>query len=150
MPANTSPIYTLTPKIGLATWTSSSTANTASDGSGTIGTNMLLAFTAGSQGSFIQRIRICPCATTSSTLTATVARVFISSITSGATTNANTTRFDEIAFASTSVDQTTSATAFQEIPCGFALTPNWTILVSMSATAAANTLFQFTVLAGDY
>lgn len=50
MPANISPIFTLVPNIGLA---SVAAANTASDGSGTLVT----LFTAGPNGSRIERIR---------------------------------------------------------------------------------------------
>lgn len=50
MPANTAPIFTLTPKVTSARV---SVANTASDGSGTLGT----LFTAGANGSRIERLR---------------------------------------------------------------------------------------------
>ena len=151
MTANTAPIYSITPKTGAATWLPATTANTKSDGTGTIGTDILLAYTAGSNGAFIQRIRLNPCASVASTATtATVARVFLSSVTSGATTNLNTLRWDEVACPAQTADQTATANNFIEIPMGIAIAPNATILVSMHAAAAANTSWQFTVIGGDY
>ena len=66
MPANTTPIFTLTPIIGMA---EISTANTALDGSGTLGTVV----TGGTNGTRITRITIQATATT----TAGVIRLFI-------------------------------------------------------------------------
>ena len=51
MPANISPIFTLTPRVGAV---AIATANTARDGSGTIGTVL----TAGTNGTRISRIQI--------------------------------------------------------------------------------------------
>jgi hypothetical protein len=151
MAAGTNPIYSATPTIGLATWLPATTANTKSDGTGTIGTDILKAYTAGANGAFIQRIRLSPAASVAATATtATVARIFISSITSGATTNANTLRWDEVACPAQTADQTTSSTNFIEIPLGIAIPASYTVLVSMHAAAAANTSWQFIVIAGDY
>ena len=57
MAANTNPIFTLTPKVGMV---SISTANTARDGTGTLGT----VFTGGTNGSRVDRIIIEATATT--------------------------------------------------------------------------------------
>ena len=54
MPANNSPIFTGTPRVSSVRV---SAATTASDGTGTVGTNMYLAFTPGSNGSYLQRVR---------------------------------------------------------------------------------------------
>ncbi len=66
MPANTSPIFTLTPNVGAV---AISTANANRDGTGTIGT----VFTAGANGSRISKIQIKATVTT----TAGTIRLFI-------------------------------------------------------------------------
>ena len=76
MAANTSPIYSLTPNISGAEIT---TANTNSDGTGTIGNNIFKVYTAGTNGSYVSVIRWSAVATVATTATtATVGRLFIS------------------------------------------------------------------------
>lgn len=151
MTAGTTPIFTLTPNIGRATWSNSTTANTKNDGTGTIGTDILKAYTAGVNGAFISKVRLVPCGSTASTLTtATVARVYISSITSSTTTNTDTYRWDEVVCAAQTTDQATVGTSIIEIPFGIAIPAGYTILFSMHAAAAANTVWQCHVIANDY
>jgi hypothetical protein len=148
----TTPAFATTPKRGTSQWLSTNTANTKSDGTATaVGTDIVLAFTAGASGSWIDRIRIIPVGTTAATATtATVARVYISTIASGATTNANTQLWQEKACPLQTVDQTTTATVPVEFDAGFRLEANATILFSMHHAAAANTSWDITVLASDY
>ena len=147
----TTPAFATTPKRGVASWLSTTTANTKSDGTGTIGTDILLAFTAGSSGSWIDRIRINPVGSTAATATtATVARVYTSTVTSGATTNANTNLWQEKACPAQTTDQTTTATVPVDFDAGFRLEANATILFSMHHAAAANTSWDITVIASDY
>lgn len=151
MAANTNPIYSKQGNAGNASWLSTTTANTKSDGTGTIGTDMLLVFTAGPDGAFVQKLRAAPSGSTAATATtATVLRVYRSTQSSGATTNLNTYRWDEVACPAQTTDQTTTATNVIEIPFGFALAANETILVSMHHAAAANTCWQFHVIGGNY
>jgi hypothetical protein len=151
MAANTAPIFTAVPDYGRATWTNSSTANTRSDGVGTIGTSMLLLFTAGTEGSFLNKIRLQPTAGVAATATtATVARFYISSITSGATDATNTQCIGEIALPAQTAAQTTTATNFVELPLGLPIPTGYTVLMSMHHVAAANTSWQAVIFAGDY
>ena len=146
---NTSPIYSLTPNIsGIAP----SAANTNSDGTGTIGTNIFKAYTAGTQGSYISVIRWCPVGTAAATsTTATVGRIFLSSLTSGTTgPGTNTFLLAEYSLAVQSADHSTNATFFIEVPVYKALPPSWTILVTNHAAPAANTAWQAVVYGGDY
>ena len=69
MPANTDPIFGLTPNNGQARVAA---ANTASDGSGTLVT----LFTAGSNGSIISRIRYANSQATAAASSAMVVRIF--------------------------------------------------------------------------
>lgn len=151
MAAGTTPIYTIAPKVGRAIWIAATTANTTNGGVGTIGTDMLLCYTAGANGAFINRVRIHPIGLVAATATtATVARLYISTVTSGATTNANTQLFAEVACPAQTTSQTTTATSYIEIPFGIAIAPNETILFSMHHAAAANTGWDVSVFGGDY
>jgi hypothetical protein len=151
MAQNTSPIFVLTPNIGTATITSSTTANTKSDGTGTIATDILKAFTAGSNGAYVSSVRFSPNASVASTATAaTTLRVFLSSQTSGATTNLNTWLLQEIAAAAQTADVSTSATYYLEVPINRIIPASYTILVSTHVAANANTTWQAIVFGGDY
>jgi len=149
MAANTSPIYSLTPNISGVAPTA---ANTNSDGTGTIGTNLFKAYTAGANGSYVSVIRWSAVGTAASTNTnATVGRIFISSVTSGTTSPGNNIwLLAEYALALQSADNAATATFFIEVPVYKALPAGWTILVTNHATPAANTAWQAVVYGGDY
>jgi hypothetical protein len=147
----TTPGFANTPKRNGCTWKNTTTANTKNDGTGTIGTDMLLAFTAGASGSFIDRIRLHPAGSTAATATtATVGRIYFSTAASGATTNDNTRLWQEVACPAQTTDQTTTATVPIDIQVGIRLEANHTILFSMHHVAAANTVWEVTVIASDY
>ena len=152
MAVNNDPLLSGKGNAGIKAWLSSTTANTKSDGTGTIGTDMLLCFTADSTyGAFVQKVRLMPQGSTAGTATtATVARVYRSTKTSGGTTNADTTLWAEQALPVVTADQTTIASIPIEIPLGFALAPGETILISMHHAAAANTSWGIHVIGGDY
>jgi hypothetical protein len=138
MPANTSPIFTISPDIQ---WADAVTAaNTTKDlTSGTI----YLAFTAGANGSFVQRIRF---RTLGTNAAATVARVWINN---GSTTStaANNTLWDEISLPLTNVTET-AAQANYELPLNFALPIGYRIYVTLGTGVAAG--WDVTVIGGDY
>lgn len=147
--ANTAPIYTGTPEIqGVVI----GTQNTRSDGNGTIGTDIWLAFTAdATEGSFVSKIRFNPIASVAATATAaTVLRVFIADVTSGATTSSNCRLFQEIPAGAQTAAQTTTATFFHEIPLNFGLKAGQSILVTTHVANNANTNWQALVFGGDY
>ena len=148
MSGNTDPIFS---KVGRIDSVLVTAANTSSQGGGTIATDIFKAFTAGADGSFIQRVRLIPTGTTANTnTTATVARIFISSITSGATTSANTFLVAEVTLPVISADSSTVAAAFFDVVLGFAIPANYTILVTNHAAPAANTAWRAVVFGGDY
>ncbi len=139
MPANTAPIFTLTPKVQ---WSDAMTAaNTTKDlTSGTI----YLAFTAGANGSYVQRMRFRTLGTNSA---ATVGRIWINN--GGATgTGANNTLWDEISLPTTTNTET-AAQANYELPLNFALPPSYTIYVTLG-TAPNAAGWDATVIGGDY
>jgi hypothetical protein len=137
MPANTAPIFTINPDIQ---WVDAITAaNTTKDlTSGTI----YLAFTAGANGSFVQRIRF----RTLGTNVASVARVWINN---GSTTGtaANNTLWDEISLPATTVTETAAQSNY-ELPLNFALPIGYTIYVTLGTAVAAG--WDAIVIGGDY
>lgn len=139
MPANTSPIFTLTPEIQ---WVISMTvANTTKDlSSGTI----YPVFTGGTNGSYVQRIRF---RTLGTNLAATVARVWINNG-SATGTAANNTLFDEISLPATTISET-AAQANYELPLNFALPPSYRIYVTLG-TAPNAAGWDATIIGGDY
>ena len=148
MPANSIPRFT---KQGAINSVLVTAANTSSQGDGTIGTTNFLAFTANaSNGSFVDRVRWMPTATTPTTTSATVGRVFVSSVTSGATTSANTYLIGEVSLSSVNADNTTVSVAPIDLLLGFTLPANWTILVTNHSAPTANTAWRAVVIAGDY
>ena len=146
--ANSDPIFTRNGRPASVLVTA---ANTSSQGGGTIATDIFKAFTAdATNGSYVQRVRWLPTATAPTTTTATVGRVFISSVTSGTTTSANTWLWDEVVLPATAADNASAAVTEFDIILGFALNPGYTILVTNHAAPAANTAWRAIVVAGDY
>lgn len=149
MPANTEPIYTK--KGNLGTPINISAANTSSQGGGTIGTDIFLAFTAdATNGSFVREVRFSPTATAPTTTTATVGRVFWSTQTSGATTTSNTHWLGEVTLSAVGADNASTPQPPAIVPIGFALPPGATILVTNHAAPAANSAWKAVVIGGDY
>lgn len=142
MPANTSPIFALTPNSGGGAATA---ANTVGDGGGTVGTDMFKVYTAGANGSYVDRIRIQAVASVAATsTTATVLRVFKSTVTSGATTNANTFCVLEVTLATVSADHSTAATNAFEFPMQMMLATGEFIHITNHAAPATNTRWHVT------
>lgn len=148
MPANSIPRFT---KIGDIASVLVTAANTSSQGGGTIGTDIFKAFTAdNTNGSFVERVRWMPTATAATTTTATVGRVFLSSVSSGATTSANTYLIAEVTLPAIAADNASTAVQPLDVPLGLALPAGWTVLVTTHAAPAANTAWRAVVFGGDY
>ena len=145
MPANTSPIYSITGDIQSVAQNNSGlvvgpTANTALDGSGTL----YKLFTAGANGSYVQKVRFRPVGSPA----ATVCRVFISSSTSTSATN--TWLYDEITLPAVTLSQTAASSVF-ELPINFALNANYLLYVTFgTSTGSAGTGYSVVCVAGDY
>lgn len=120
---NTLSLYS---RVGDIQWgTTLTTANTATDGTGTVVT----AFTAdATNGGFVQRLRMRALGSN----IATVARVFINNGSTNATP-ANNTLWDEISLPVTTATASASLGMF-EIPLGFALPPGYKINVTLGTT----------------
>lgn len=145
MPANTSPIYSIVGAVDSVATNNSGlvvgpTANTALDGTGTL----YKAFTAGTNGSYIQKMRFRPVGSPA----ATVCRVFISS---SSTTSATATwLYDEITLPAATLSQTTATSVF-EIPMNFAVDPSYLLYVTFgTSTGSTGTGYSIVTIAGDY
>jgi len=145
MAANTAPIYSIAGDVTSVAALNSGlvvgpTANTAQDGSGTL----YKAFTAGSNGSYVQKIRFRPVGSPA----ATVCRVFISS---SSTTSATVTwLYDEITLPAVTVSQTTASSIF-ELPMNFALNASYLLYVTFgTSTGSTGTGYSIVTVAGDY
>jgi len=145
MAANTSPIYSIAGDVTSVAANNTGlvvgpTANTAQDGSGTL----YKMFTAGANGSYIQKIRFRPVGSPA----ATVARVFISS--SSTTSSTVTWLYDEITLPAVTLSQTAASSVF-ELPMNFALPASYLLYVTFgTSTGSAGTGYSVVTIAGDY
>lgn len=152
MSANTLPIFTTTPVVASGQINqNTTTALTRSDGSSAtgIGTDMTLCFTAGSNGSWVSRIRVFGTAASPTTSTQSLLRLYISTQTSGAITAVNTWLIQEIPLSAIAYDNATTSVPFLEFPMNFAMPANYTILASIHATGNA-VIWQIVTFAGNY
>jgi len=147
MPANTAPIFTLAPKFSAVRVTA---ANTSSAGGGTVGTDIFLAYSPGTNGSYLQKVRFSLAESTIATASvACVLRVFLSTQSSGSTTASNTWLIQEVVAATQTPSNTLSASPI-DIPLNFAIPSNFFVLVSASVAPTANTTWNANVFGGDY
>ena len=145
MAANTAPIYSIAGDVNSVAALNSGlvvgpTANTALDGTGTL----YKAFTAGTNGSYVQKIRFRPVGSPA----ATVCRVFISSSTSTSATV--TWLYDEITLPAVTLSQTAASSVF-ELPLNFALPASYLLYVTFgTSTGSTGTGYSVVTIAGDY
>jgi hypothetical protein len=145
MPANTLPIFPLTPKVS---WGTVTTANTAKDGTGTVVT----VFTAGADGSRIDQIKVRALGTN----VATVMRFFVNNGSTNATA-ANNTLIHEVTIAATTLSETAALAdnnitininTTETVPPIPYLQAGYKINVTIGTTVAAG--LAVTVHGGDY
>lgn len=137
MPASTNPIFSKLPK---AQWAQAvvSAANTTKDGTGTVQD----VFTAGADGSYLQKMIIRPRGTN----VATVLRVFLNNGSTNATA-ANNALISEVTMGATTVSET-SANPGVELPLNFAIPTGYKLFVTLGTVVAAG--FTVAVVGGDY
>lgn len=151
MAANTAPIYSVAPDVQANTSLINAVASVLYNGSGTIGTDIYKVFTAdATNGGFVQRVRVKYVANATTTSVACVMKFYISSKTSGATTDADTFLYDELSIPATGALTTTTTQIAYDVPFNFALPANYTILVKITVAQSANTGFICTAIAGKY
>lgn len=124
MPANTTPIFPLTPVV---TWGTVTTANTAKDGTGP----QVTVFTAGANGARTDRIKV----RSKGSNVATVLRIFINNG-SDAAVATNNTLYMERTIAATTLSETAEL-ADNVITLDMALPAGYVINVAIGTTVAA-------------
>ena len=147
MAGNTSPQFTLNGVVGSAL---SIAGNTSSMGTGTIGVDIFLLVLAGLEGTFIEYVRFIPVASTPTSTTATVGRLFVSSVAAGATTAANTYLLGEVVLPVTAADNALTAVNPLDIAVNFRLPAGYTLLFTTHAAPVANTNWRGVAVGGDY
>lgn len=150
MPANINPTFSKAGRLGNGGTSttfrvSTSTANTAFDGTGTLGTSIWEAYTAdATNGSFLRSI--VAKVTSTGTGVASVLRLWINNGSTNAT-NTNNALYKEITLPAITATQTAATPDF-EIPCNIMLPAGYRILYAFG-TAPVNTWMVFGV-GGDY
>ena len=147
MAGNTSPQFCRNGNIGACALTA---PNGASDGSGTIGVDIFLAFAADPlNGSLVEYVRFVPTATAAASTTAAIGRVFASSATAGVVNVANTHLLGEVVLRAEALLGASPIT-WIELPVNLRLPAGWTILVTTDVAPAASTAWKAVTVGGDY
>lgn len=148
MAGNAIPQFT---KNGILSSVLVTAANTSSAGGGTIATDIFLLLTAdATNGTYVETVRFIPVATTPTTTTATVGRIFASTQTAGATTSANTFLLAEVPLAAIAADNASNPVAPVDVALGIRLPAGYTLLVTNHAAPAANSNWRAIALGGDF
>jgi len=156
MAGNAAPIFSKAGIIGHTSVLNGITALATSNGAAATGVSaltgeMIVAATADvTNGSYIQRIRLRWVASAATTTTAVTVRLYISTVSSGATLSTNTKCFEEIVLGIQAAASVTIATFPYDIACNFVLPAGSTILASVGAKPAANTEIHITTYGGNY
>jgi hypothetical protein len=137
MAINTAPIFT---RKGDIQWPAAplAAANTAKDGTGTVA----VAFTAGVDGAFVQKLVARPYGTN----VATVLRVFVNNGGSTATA-ANNSLINELTLPATSLSEVAAQPPY-ELALNFALPAGYKLTCTLGTTVAAG--YEITVFGGSY
>lgn len=135
MPANTTPIFPLSPKIAFAKLL---TANTAKDGTGTVAS----VFTSGSNGARVDYLKVRALGTN----VATVLRVFVNNG-SDPTVATNNTLFIEQTIAATTLSET-AAQADNIVTLDLSLPAGYVLNCTIGTTVASG--LMVTAVGGDY
>lgn len=153
MVANTSPIYTLTPNVQFVKIPTTNAVAKSDGSSAGSGTDLMYnVFTAGADGSFVDRVRFFSVASTANTTgVATTLRVFLSTVSSpGATTAANTELLGEVSVPAIASGHSTNATAPFEVVLGFPIESGQYIHVCQHVAQTTNQQWGALCIGGDY
>lgn len=150
MAQNTQPIFSLTPNVAAVNITTAA-ANTSSAGGGTVGTDIFKVFTAGANGSFINKIRFMSVASAANTTgVATTLRIFFSTVGSGATATGDTHCIGEVSVPAIASDNSTNATNYYDFIINEAIPASTFIHVSQHVAQTANQNWVAVAFGGDY
>lgn len=149
MPANTSPIFTNVPDVFWPSATNGSVTVSAANQTSLVnaydGTSgAVLVYTAGSNGSFVQKL-VCEAGGTNAI---SVLRVHVNNGNANTTASANTLYMQYSLPATTAIN--TAATAHIEIPLMLQLPASYRLFVTLGAAANLAGGWYVTAVAGDY
>jgi hypothetical protein len=136
MAAGIDPIYVAIPKIGFGA--NLTTANTATDGTGTVSTLM----TAGSNGAFVEKVVVRHLGTN----VQSVLRIFINNGSANSTAN-NNRLIREVTIPANTLTQTAASLAI-DVPINIPLQAGYTLIATIGTTIAAG--IALTTIYGDY
>ncbi len=144
MPANTSPIFTVTPKSG---WAKVTGVDGSMDGTDA---DVKTVMTAGSNGSFLVKLIAQPISTSGSTTTSTAAlRIYLNNgSTIGTATNNQLIKEYLLAAIAVNVAGTAPVIGY-DIPINIQLPASYVVAAGVTAVAA-NTQWNITAVYGDY
>lgn len=144
MPANTAPIFAVTPNLATNGTTGMSAAMTtaANDYTGA-GANNTLIHTAGANGSYVRKIHFKAIGTN----TQSVARIFLNNGSSNGTST-NNVFYDDVQLPATTSSATGQTGPGVDYSMEIAVPAGWRIYVGLATTVAAG--WVATVVAGDY
>ena len=155
MAANTTPIYTITPNVNGVKIVQTN-AQVKSDGtSAASGADMMYkVFSAGTNGSYLEKIRFTPVAEAALATTPTTLRIYVSSIATPdltPTTNANTfLLFETAASATITAASLTVASPYYEIVLNISIATGQYIHVSQAIAQANAVKWQAIAYGGDF
>ncbi len=150
MPANTNPLFSLTPNVSSVNLTTTA-ANTSSAGGGTVGTDIFKVFTAGANGSFVQKIRFMSVASAANTTgVATTLRIFWSTVGSSTTATGDTHCIGEISVPAIASDNSTNATNYYDFVLNQGIPASSFIHVTQHVAQTTNQNWVATCFGGDY
>lgn len=145
MPANTSPIFTVSADVSWGTTNPILTVNTGTGATAYDGTtNANLIFTGGTNGSFLQKI-VCEAAGANAI---SVLRIHINNGSTNATAG-NNSLYMQYSLPATTASNTT-ATAHLEVPLMLQIPPSYRVYVSLGAAANLASGWFITAVAGEY
>lgn len=143
---NTAPIFSGVGKVGITTIV----ATNLNSQSPVIGTNVFVAFSSGSSGSYVQKVRF-QYASTSNAINsvATVFKIYYSTVNTGTPTATQIALIADIQAPAQTVTTTTSSYPI-EVPLNFAMPASTYILVGQTIAQTAGSGYSVTVYGGDY
>lgn len=143
MPANTSPVFTLTPDVSNNNGTGIGASLLTATGDYTgVSANHILEHTAGANGSYVERLRFKAVGSN----VVTVARIYLNNG-STHTTATNNSFYGEITLPAVTGTNTAS-TVDIDYPMGVRLASGWTIWVGLGTTVSAG--WNCIAIAGQY
>lgn len=153
MPANTTPLWSLTPNVGRVGITTTN-AQVKSDGTSAGSSNdfMFKVFTAGANGSFLDRIRFqCVANTAATTSVATTLRAYLSTVASpGATTTSDTYLIGEISVPAIVASHSTNASNYYDVVFEMVIPTGTYVHVSQHVAQTTNQRWNAMAFGGDY